>query len=135
MPMKICARPILRRPRLPPPPSSSTPLISGATIAACGFPHPRDARHPDPAADLPVGLLPLAAIHRPCRSLAYADIPPERMSASTSLGVMLQQVRQRGGRGAGGAGAAELAGLARAAASLAPADFRLAFLAVGGAPP
>jgi EmrB/QacA subfamily drug resistance transporter len=128
MPMKICARPILRRLGF-----RTTlmldALISGITIGACGF------LTPETPALVILLLIFLSGFFRSLQftalqSLAYADIPPERMSASTSLGVMLQQV-------ANGVGVA-LAALIlqgslawRGGSQLEPEDFRLAFLAVG----
>jgi len=127
MPMKICARQILRwlgfRTTL-----ILDATITSATIGACAF----------LTADTPtiviLLLMFLSGFFRSLQftslqSLAYADIPAERMSASTSLGVMLQQV-------ANGVGVA-LAALVlqgslawRGGTRLEPADFQVAFLVV-----
>ena len=127
MPMKICARPILRRLGF------RTTLIldaaiSAATMVGCGF------LTPDTPALAILLLIFLSGFFRSLQftalqSLAYADIPAEKMSAGTSLAVMLQQV-------ANGVGVALAALILQGALAwrgggrLTPEDFQLAFLAI-----
>jgi EmrB/QacA subfamily drug resistance transporter len=127
MPMKLIARPLLRRYGFRTVLSLNA-VVSAASIAACALLTPGT-----PVIAILI-LIFFTGFFRSLQfaslqALAYADIPPERMSASTSLGAMLQYVAN--GLGIAIAAIVLQGSLAwRGAPALEATDFRVAFVAI-----